>query len=227
MGSKRRSVTLHYCRRTPEAHFLGMPAGIREQLGKLCRVACLTVLSDCASGAEVHMSQMRKDIFTDRWVIVADGDGRQTRDFHFKKFSRSTGSCVFCERNESATPGEVFATRRRDSAPNGPGWSVRVVPNSQPRLRIIVVATANDPTCLDPAILKRPGRFDRVVQFRNPMQIYAANTTSGLAPISMGSRLRSLSSRPKGCPSPNYGNPTSWGLSRRSRWAGGQCSGCD
>jgi ATP-dependent 26S proteasome regulatory subunit len=30
------------------------------------------------------------------------------------------------------------------------------------------IATANDPTCLDPAILKRPGRFDRVVQFRNP-----------------------------------------------------------
>jgi hypothetical protein len=28
---------------------------------------------------------------------------------------------------------------------------------------VIVVATANDPTCLDPAILKRPGRFDRVV----------------------------------------------------------------
>jgi ATP-dependent 26S proteasome regulatory subunit len=33
---------------------------------------------------------------------------------------------------------------------------------------VIVVATANDPTCLDPALLKRPGRFDRVVQFRNP-----------------------------------------------------------
>jgi SpoVK/Ycf46/Vps4 family AAA+-type ATPase len=33
---------------------------------------------------------------------------------------------------------------------------------------VLVVATANDPTCLDPAILKRPGRFDRVVQFRNP-----------------------------------------------------------
>ena len=33
---------------------------------------------------------------------------------------------------------------------------------------VIVVATANDPTCLDPAILKRPGRFDRVVQLRNP-----------------------------------------------------------
>jgi ATP-dependent 26S proteasome regulatory subunit len=33
---------------------------------------------------------------------------------------------------------------------------------------IVVVATANDPTCLDPAILRRPGRFDRVVHFRNP-----------------------------------------------------------
>jgi ATP-dependent 26S proteasome regulatory subunit len=30
------------------------------------------------------------------------------------------------------------------------------------------IATANDPTCLDAAILKRPGRFVRVVQFRNP-----------------------------------------------------------
>jgi ATP-dependent 26S proteasome regulatory subunit len=31
------------------------------------------------------------------------------------------------------------------------------------------LATANDPTCLDTAILKRPGgRFDPVVQFKNP-----------------------------------------------------------
>jgi ATPase family protein associated with various cellular activities (AAA) len=33
---------------------------------------------------------------------------------------------------------------------------------------IIVVATANDPTVLDPAILRRPGRFDRVVAFPSP-----------------------------------------------------------
>jgi ATP-dependent 26S proteasome regulatory subunit len=33
---------------------------------------------------------------------------------------------------------------------------------------IVVVATANDPTTLDPAILKRPGRFDRVAAFRSP-----------------------------------------------------------
>src|ERR1017187_7982050 len=33
---------------------------------------------------------------------------------------------------------------------------------------IVVVATANEPTILDPAILRRPGRFDRVVHFPNP-----------------------------------------------------------
>jgi ATP-dependent 26S proteasome regulatory subunit len=33
---------------------------------------------------------------------------------------------------------------------------------------VLVAATANEPTALDPAILKRPGRFDRVVLFPNP-----------------------------------------------------------
>jgi hypothetical protein len=40
------------------------------------------------------MSQMRKDILTDRWVIVADGDGLQPTDLHFKEFARDTGP--FC-----------------------------------------------------------------------------------------------------------------------------------
>lgn len=33
---------------------------------------------------------------------------------------------------------------------------------------IVTVATANEPTILDPAVLRRPGRFDRVVHFPNP-----------------------------------------------------------
>jgi hypothetical protein len=35
---------------------------------------------------------------------------------------------------------------------------------------IIVIATANEPTALDKSILKRPGRFDRVVLFDNPSE---------------------------------------------------------
>lgn len=33
---------------------------------------------------------------------------------------------------------------------------------------VIVIATANDPSKLDPAILSRPGRFDRVVELKRP-----------------------------------------------------------
>jgi hypothetical protein len=35
---------------------------------------------------------------------------------------------------------------------------------------LVVVATSNEPVLLDPAILKRPGRFDRVVHFPPPSQ---------------------------------------------------------
>jgi len=82
------------------------------------------------------MSQMRKDVFTGRWVIMAETTTVQPSDFHFKRFVRDTKFCPFCETNEASTPPEVFAIRKPGSSPNGPGWSVRVVPNSAPRLRI-------------------------------------------------------------------------------------------
>jgi hypothetical protein len=51
---------------------------------------------------------------------------------------------------------------------------------------VIVVATANEPTLLDPAILRRPGRFDRVVHFPNPnyelRKAYFRSRKSELAP---------------------------------------------
>jgi DNA polymerase III delta prime subunit len=51
---------------------------------------------------------------------------------------------------------------------------------------VIVVATANEPTILDPAILHRPGRFDRVVHFPNPCaelrQQYLQQLNPGLFP---------------------------------------------
>jgi UDPglucose--hexose-1-phosphate uridylyltransferase len=82
------------------------------------------------------MSQMRKDIFSDRWVIVEETTTVRPSDFHFKKFVRETTFCPFCETNEASTPPEVFAIRKPGSSPDRPGWSVRVVPNSNPRLRI-------------------------------------------------------------------------------------------
>jgi len=87
-------------------------------------------------GAETRMSQMRKDVFTGRWVIVADTATVRPTDFRFKKFVRDAAFCPFCETNEASTPPEVFAIRSSRSSVNGPGWSVRVVPNSNPRLRV-------------------------------------------------------------------------------------------
>jgi galactose-1-phosphate uridylyltransferase len=40
------------------------------------------------------MSQMRKDVFTGRWVIVAEPDGVRPSELQFKKFTRGTGSQV-------------------------------------------------------------------------------------------------------------------------------------
>ena len=47
---------------------------------------------------------------------------------------------------------------------------------------VIVVATANNPQVLDPAILRRPGRFDRVVGFTNPAKDLRARYFQRLCP---------------------------------------------
>ena len=53
----------------------------------------------------------------------------------------------------------------------------------------IVVATANDPTCLDPAILRRPGRFERVIQFKNPDAALRREYYRRLSPVLTGAQF--------------------------------------
>ena len=47
------------------------------------------------------MTQMRKDVFAGRWVIMAETATVRPSDFHFKKFVRETTFCPFCETNEA------------------------------------------------------------------------------------------------------------------------------
>jgi UDPglucose--hexose-1-phosphate uridylyltransferase len=82
------------------------------------------------------MSEIRRDIFTGRWIIVEEATPVEPSHFHFKKVTHEPSFCPFCETNEALTPPEVFALRRPDSHANGPGWTVRVVPNFKPRLHI-------------------------------------------------------------------------------------------
>jgi UDPglucose--hexose-1-phosphate uridylyltransferase len=82
------------------------------------------------------MSELRKDPVVGRWVIVSTERGRRPSDFAPEPVRPRLTSCVFCEGHEDKTPPEILAGRRRDSRPNTPGWTFRVVPNKFPALRI-------------------------------------------------------------------------------------------
>ena len=79
------------------------------------------------------MSEVRRDIVTDTWVII------DTENDHVPKTQKrdlgESSDCPFCEGHESRTPNEIYAVRD-GSTPNGPGWKLRVIPNINPILKI-------------------------------------------------------------------------------------------
>jgi UDPglucose--hexose-1-phosphate uridylyltransferase len=75
------------------------------------------------------MSDIRYNILDDSYVIISPERLHRPEYMAWKKVKKKILSCPFCEGNEEMTPGEIFAIRDRDSHPNQPGWSIRVVPN--------------------------------------------------------------------------------------------------
>jgi UDPglucose--hexose-1-phosphate uridylyltransferase len=82
------------------------------------------------------MSELRKDPVTGRWVIISTERGRRPSDFSIPKQPVKAGFCPFCPGNEDKTPPEIMAFRPQGTPPNTPGWSLRVVPNKFPALRV-------------------------------------------------------------------------------------------
>jgi UDPglucose--hexose-1-phosphate uridylyltransferase len=83
------------------------------------------------------MSELRKDLISGRWVIIATERSKRPDDFRpaaGEAIPEPVGFCPFCEGNEGKTPPEVFALRKAGTAPDTPGWTVRVVPNKFPAL---------------------------------------------------------------------------------------------
>lgn len=85
------------------------------------------------------MSELRKDLVSGRWVIIATERSKRPDDFRpaggaAARPPEAHGFCPFCEGNEGKTPPEVFALRGPGTAADGPGWTVRVVPNKFPAL---------------------------------------------------------------------------------------------
>lgn len=82
------------------------------------------------------MPELRKDLVVGRWVIISTERGRRPSDFQREPVKNRLTSCVFCAGREGETPPEIVAIRTPGTAPNSPGWSLRVVPNKFPALRI-------------------------------------------------------------------------------------------
>ena len=82
------------------------------------------------------MPELRKDPLIGRWVIIATERAKRPVDFvasHDE--AMPAGDCPFCEGRESRTPNEILALRS-GTAPDQPGWQVRVIPSVKPLLRI-------------------------------------------------------------------------------------------
>ena len=79
------------------------------------------------------MSEVRRDIVTDTWVII-DTENDTLPHIEPQQHAKQD-DCPFCVGNENRTPNEIYAVRH-DSEPNKPGWDVRVVPNINPILRV-------------------------------------------------------------------------------------------
>ena len=69
------------------------------------------------------MSELRKDPTRGHWVLVRPAGEAP---------AAATDECPFCPGNESHTPPEIAVYRKDGSSPDGPGWSVRVVPEIDP-----------------------------------------------------------------------------------------------
>jgi UDPglucose--hexose-1-phosphate uridylyltransferase len=83
------------------------------------------------------MSELRKDPVTGRWVIISTERRKRATDFRLESVHIGPdGSCPFCEGHEQMTPPELLAYGRNGTGPNMPGWSLRVIPNQFPVLRV-------------------------------------------------------------------------------------------
>ncbi len=84
------------------------------------------------------MSELRYNYLKDSWTVIAVERARRPHDYstHIYEEYGDIKKCPFEPGNESKTPPEIFAIREPGTAPNTPGWKVRVIPNKYPALRI-------------------------------------------------------------------------------------------
>jgi UDPglucose--hexose-1-phosphate uridylyltransferase len=83
------------------------------------------------------MNELRCDPITGRWIITFLDKIPAPSSLKAAEQPKKNGKddCPFCYGKEDLTPHEITA-HRKQGGPNTPGWSVRVVPNKYPALRV-------------------------------------------------------------------------------------------
>ena len=81
------------------------------------------------------MSELRQDPILGHWVIVSEERAQRPSSVAVKPTDATSTACAFCPNNERETLPEIFSVRDLGTAPDSPGWHVRVVPNKFPALR--------------------------------------------------------------------------------------------
>jgi UDPglucose--hexose-1-phosphate uridylyltransferase len=81
------------------------------------------------------MTELRKDPVVGRWVIISIERAKRPHEFPPEPAPRREGVCPLCPGSERMTPPEILGYRP-GGQPNDPNWTLRVVPNKFPALRI-------------------------------------------------------------------------------------------
>jgi UDPglucose--hexose-1-phosphate uridylyltransferase len=81
------------------------------------------------------MPSLRRDPITGRWVILAPERADRPQAILRLPPQPEDGPCPFCAGHEAVTPPELLVARE-GGRPNGPGWTLRVIPNKFPALRV-------------------------------------------------------------------------------------------
>jgi UDPglucose--hexose-1-phosphate uridylyltransferase len=82
------------------------------------------------------MPELRKDPIIDRWVIISTERGKRPVFFIEETPPSKTTVCPLCPGNEAMTPPEVYRIKSLDPHSASSDWTLRVVPNKFPALRI-------------------------------------------------------------------------------------------
>jgi UDPglucose--hexose-1-phosphate uridylyltransferase len=125
------------------------------------------------------MPELRYDPLGRRSVLLAPERAARGAPA-FEKFRPDPEPCDFCGGQEKRTPPETFSIRHNDSAPDTPGWTVRVVPNLYPATPFheVVVHTPHHLARYDELDLS--DRVDVVTTYRERVR---AAPTAAVVPV--------------------------------------------